>query len=222
VVDHTSNGENDMSIGTARRLPIGITTDSRRGALRRRLRTLATIVAMGIVAAAGFLVEQTTYKSIAAKPTYAPTAERSPAIEPMPVEGLASLPVAEVQHRAAQPSAPRANVQPTASAEQASPTAAEMARAAPAPAAEDPGAAAADMPGPVITRRLPGEAATEPTPSPQPPFEPQVSRPARRPEGTLRRGPRPKLVNRVPATMPLTEDPRYPWWGYPPHSWMPK
>src|SRR5690348_575220 len=124
-----------MSIGT-RRVPLGITTDSRRGAMRRRLRTLAAIAAICVVAAAGFLFAQRTYESIAAKPPHAPTAERSPAIGPTPVEGLASVSVTEVQHRATQPPAVGANVQPPASAEQSPAAAADTAPPAPAPATE--------------------------------------------------------------------------------------
>jgi hypothetical protein len=96
-------------------------------------------------------------------------------------------------------------------------------------------AAGADMPGPVITRRLPGEAAAEPASSPQPSVEPQVSRPARRSgggratAGAAAEGGQPRSRPRANARLGyanrsnrLTEDSRYPWRGYPADSWVPK
>jgi len=227
-----------MSIGRTRRLPLGITTDSRRGAIRRRLRTLATIAAICVVTAAGFLVAKKIYE-LAAKLAYAPTAEGSPAIGLTPAEGLTSPAVTEFQRRAAQTPAVGAKVQPPASAQQPPPAAAEAAPAALTPALVQPPAqapaAAADMPGPVITRRLPGEAAAAPAPSPQPPFETQVSRPVRPAEGGRapagaaagggQPGSRSRANGRLGYTKQgnrLTEDPRYPWRGYPPDSWVPK
>ena len=92
-----------MSIGRTRRLPLGITTDSRLGAVRRRLRILGVIAAICVVAAAGLLVAKETHELAAAKPAYAPTAERSPAIGPRPAEDLASPAATEAPRLSAEP-----------------------------------------------------------------------------------------------------------------------
>jgi hypothetical protein len=94
-----------MSVGTTRHLPLGITTDDRRGVIRRRWRTLATIVAMCLIATAGFLVAEKGYELLAAKQAYVPAAESSPPAVRTPAEAPGAPAVTEPAPAAAEPPA---------------------------------------------------------------------------------------------------------------------
>jgi translation initiation factor IF-2 len=110
----------------------------------------------------------------------------------------------------------------------------------PPPTVKQQSAAAADgLPPPPKGWRLPGDAKGQPMSSAQPTASAEAPRrpglrPTRRLQRMTRYGPsggympsrldRPEMMQRsVPGSaMPATEDPPYPWRGYPPQSWMPK
>ena len=66
-----------MSAGTTRQLPLGITTDDRWGASRRR-RILMTICSMCAVAAVSFLIAEKAHDVIVSRSATAPVAATSP------------------------------------------------------------------------------------------------------------------------------------------------
>lgn len=77
-----------MGIGTARYLPLGITTDDRWGAARRR--RLAAICALFALAATGFVIAETAHDRMTTKPTDARADGVSPGTAKAPVRPAAT------------------------------------------------------------------------------------------------------------------------------------
>lgn len=140
-----------MSVGTTRQLALGITTDDRRGAIRRRWGALATITVMGLVAGAGFLMAEKAYELISAKPAYGPSVESNPGLGRTLATPPAALAVIDAPRPATEPpgmtaSAPMSQVA-------AEPASEPVARSGPPVPVVVPAAAAPEPPSPPTVLR---------------------------------------------------------------------